>query len=343
MALESGAGGGQGRDRPAVHHRGAHHHRLAGADQAEHRQGARLRARRGRDPQDQGAPRLQPRRALRRDRRGARARPRGGRPRPGRARRVAAELRRLGRGQPRAQAAVRPDGRRAGCPTAGPTRCPPSTPRRTASRTRSPPGPRPARCSTALAPVLPELWGGSADLAESNNTTMEGEPSFVPGRPADQGMARRPVRPDAALRHPRARDGFDHERHHAARRHPRLRRHLPGVQRLHAPAGPAGRADEAAHHLRLDARLDRPRRGRPDPPADRAAGRAARHPRPGRGPAGRRQRDRGRLAQVLENTDRPAGLALSRQTLPVLDAGQGGRRRQGRLRAGGVLRRPSRR
>ena len=33
---------------------------------------------------------------------------------------------------------------------------------------------------TALAPVLPELWGGSADLAESNNTVMEGEPSFVP-------------------------------------------------------------------------------------------------------------------------------------------------------------------
>ena len=33
---------------------------------------------------------------------------------------------------------------------------------------------------TALAPVLPELWGGSADLAESTNTTMEGEPSFLP-------------------------------------------------------------------------------------------------------------------------------------------------------------------
>src|SRR5580693_959964 len=32
----------------------------------------------------------------------------------------------------------------------------------------------------ALAPVLPEQWGGSADLAESNLTTMEGEPSFVP-------------------------------------------------------------------------------------------------------------------------------------------------------------------
>ena len=33
---------------------------------------------------------------------------------------------------------------------------------------------------SALAGVLPELWGGSADLAESNNTTMAGEPSFLP-------------------------------------------------------------------------------------------------------------------------------------------------------------------
>ncbi|MEP6798668.1 MAG: transketolase, partial [Lapillicoccus sp.] len=33
---------------------------------------------------------------------------------------------------------------------------------------------------TALADVMPELWGGSADLAESNNTTMSGQPSFIP-------------------------------------------------------------------------------------------------------------------------------------------------------------------
>ncbi|MER6948961.1 transketolase [Nonomuraea sp. NPDC000554] len=33
---------------------------------------------------------------------------------------------------------------------------------------------------SSLARVLPELWGGSADLAESNNTTMKGEPSFIP-------------------------------------------------------------------------------------------------------------------------------------------------------------------
>lgn len=32
----------------------------------------------------------------------------------------------------------------------------------------------------ALAAVLPELWGGSADLAESNNTWIDGSPSFLP-------------------------------------------------------------------------------------------------------------------------------------------------------------------
>ncbi len=33
---------------------------------------------------------------------------------------------------------------------------------------------------SALAPLLPELWGGSADLAGSNNTTPAGQPSFLP-------------------------------------------------------------------------------------------------------------------------------------------------------------------
>jgi transketolase len=33
---------------------------------------------------------------------------------------------------------------------------------------------------SAIAPELPELWGGSADLAESNLTTPKGEPSFIP-------------------------------------------------------------------------------------------------------------------------------------------------------------------
>ena len=33
----------------------------------------------------------------------------------------------------------------------------------------------------AIAKILPEFWGGSADLAESNNTTIEGGGSFLPG------------------------------------------------------------------------------------------------------------------------------------------------------------------
>ena len=32
----------------------------------------------------------------------------------------------------------------------------------------------------AIAPLMPELWGGSADLAGSNNTLIKGEPSFFP-------------------------------------------------------------------------------------------------------------------------------------------------------------------
>ena len=36
----------------------------------------------------------------------------------------------------------------------------------------------------AVAGVMPELWGGSADLAGSNNTTIKGAPSFLP---ADNG------------------------------------------------------------------------------------------------------------------------------------------------------------
>jgi transketolase len=40
---------------------------------------------------------------------------------------------------------------------------------------------------SALADVMPELWGGSADLAGSNNTTMAGAPSFIPeGKQTDE-------------------------------------------------------------------------------------------------------------------------------------------------------------
>jgi transketolase len=39
----------------------------------------------------------------------------------------------------------------------------------------------------AVAPLMPELWGGSADLAESNNTTITSAKSFLPkGRSTDE-------------------------------------------------------------------------------------------------------------------------------------------------------------
>ncbi len=44
----------------------------------------------------------------------------------------------------------------------------------------------------ALAPLLPELWGGSADLGGSNNTSMKGEPSFLPEGIASPGVPASP-------------------------------------------------------------------------------------------------------------------------------------------------------
>ncbi len=42
---------------------------------------------------------------------------------------------------------------------------------------------------SAIGGVLPELWGGSADLAGSNNTTMKGEPSFFPAERSSHEFA----------------------------------------------------------------------------------------------------------------------------------------------------------
>ncbi|MCW2757861.1 MAG: transketolase [Nocardioidaceae bacterium] len=45
----------------------------------------------------------------------------------------------------------------------------------------------------ALAAAIPELWGGSADLAESNNTTIEGGGSFIPADRATKMWKADPV------------------------------------------------------------------------------------------------------------------------------------------------------
>ncbi len=58
-----------------------------------------------------------------------------------------------------------------------------------------------------VAPKLPELWGGSADLAGSNNTTIKDVKSFGPPSISTEGLHGRLVRPGAAFRRSRTRDG----------------------------------------------------------------------------------------------------------------------------------------
>ena len=96
---------------------------------------------------------------------------------------------------------------------------------------------------TALAPVLPELWGGSADLAESNNTTMEGEPSFLP---LNRQSEMWPGNPYGRTLHFGIREhgmGTILNGITVSGAHPALRRDVPAVQRLHARCRAAGGAD----------------------------------------------------------------------------------------------------
>ncbi|MEU1409422.1 transketolase [Streptomyces sp. NPDC005728] len=173
----------------------------------------------------------------------------------------------------------------------------------------------------ALAAVLPELWGGSADLAESNNTTMKGEPSFVPEEYAT--------------------DDFPGHRH-GRTLHFGIREHAMGAVlngiALHGGTRPYGGtflvfSDYMRPAVRLAAMMRLPvtyvwthdsiglgedgpthqpvehlwsLRGIPGldvvRPADATETVAA-------------------WRTVLERTDHPAGLCLTRQTLPVLDRG----------------------
>ena len=83
----------------------------------------------------------------------------------------------------------------------------------------------------ALAPVLPELWGGSADLAESNNTTMSRRTaSFIP---VDRQTKDWQGSPYGRTLHFGIREhamGAILSGHPAARQHPALRRNVPAVQ-----------------------------------------------------------------------------------------------------------------
>ncbi len=94
----------------------------------------------------------------------------------------------------------------------------------------------------ALAPVMPELIGGSADLTGSNNTKAKSQ------TPVTAPDLRRQLHP---LRRARARHGRGDERDGAAWRRHSLWRHLPHLHRLlpalDPPLGADGRAGDLCH------------------------------------------------------------------------------------------------
>ena len=100
--------------------------------------------------------------------------------------------------------------RPAPCPRAGPTTLPTFAADEKGVATRKASG----AVINAIAETLPELWGGSADLAELQQHHHRGRAVVPARRPLHQDVEGRPAgRPGAPLRHPRARHGRDHERH----------------------------------------------------------------------------------------------------------------------------------
>ncbi|MEV4630911.1 transketolase [Micromonospora sp. NPDC049523] len=171
----------------------------------------------------------------------------------------------------------------------------------------------------ALAPVLPELWGGSADLAESNNTTMKGEPSFIPAEYATKDFP-----------------GHEYGRtlHFGIREHA-MGAILNGIA-LHGGTRPYGGtflvfSDYMRPSVRLAALMKLPVAyvwthdsiglGEDGPTHQPVEHLTSLRAIPGLDVI--RPADANETAwawrQALTNTDRPAALALSRQPLPTLD------------------------
>jgi transketolase len=172
---------------------------------------------------------------------------------------------------------------------------------------------------TALAPVLPELWGGSADLAESNNTTMVGEPSFIPSEHQTKEWTGGP---------------YGRTLHFGIREHG-MGSIMNGIT-LHGGTRVYGGtflifSDYMRPAVRLAALMEIPTiyvwthdsigLGEDGPTHQPIEHLAALRAIPGLDVV--RPADANETAvvwrTVLEHTDRPAGLALTRQPLPVLD------------------------
>jgi transketolase len=185
----------------------------------------------------------------------------------------------------------------------------------------------------ALAPVLPELWGGSADLAESNNTTMESEGSFGPESTSTKMFTAHP---------------YGRTLHFGVREHA-MAAILNGIA-LHGPTRPYGGtflvfSDYMRPAVRLAALMrsavvyvwthDSIGLGEDGPTHQPIEHLAALRAIPGLSIV--RPGDANETAAawkaVLERPEGPAGLALTRQNLPVLE----GTSAEGVARGGYVL------
>jgi transketolase len=190
---------------------------------------------------------------------------------------------------------------------------------------------------TALAPKLPELWGGSADLAESNNTTMEGEPSFLP---SDRQSRMFPGTP------------YGRTMHFGIREHA-MGAILNGIS-VHGGTRPYGGtfltfSDYMRPAVRLAALMRRPVTfvwthdsiglGEDGPTHQPIEHITSLRNIPGLDVV--RPADANETAacwaQILRNTDRPAGLLLSRQPLPVVPRGSDGFADTGNVGRGGYV------
>src|SRR6185437_2151120 len=175
----------------------------------------------------------------------------------------------------------------------------------------------------ALAPVLPELWGGSADLAGSNDTTMKGEPSFIP---ADHQTKMFPGSP------------YGRTLHFGIREHT-MGAILNGIA-LHGLTRPYGGtflvfSDYMRGAVRLSALMGQPVTyvwthdsiglGEDGPTHQPVEHLWALRAIPGLDVV--RPADAGETAvawrTILERTDHPAGLILTRQNIPVFDRSPG--------------------
>ena len=201
------------------------------------------------------------------------------------------------------------------CPRAGTRTCPrfPADAKGLATRDAS------GKVLNALGKNVPWLMGGSADLGPSCKTrlTFDGAGDFFADSPGGRNLhfgirehAMAAVLNGMALVKVRAYGSA-----------------LPDLQRLRQAGDPAQRPDGAAGHLRLHARLDRRRRGRPDAPADRATRVAAGHPGPDRPAPRGRQRGGGGLEGHHEAAPR-AGRAGSHAAGGADDRPQQVRRRR---------------